>query len=144
MWLFLIFLFFIFFGAWAVQDDAKIIFCEHDYEYEGDSFSEDDTHYGRYYTCNKCGKKIFISYYDWNNMKYRHPQKYEYWKNRPYSQGLKDYINRNNMSKENQIIIKTDKDKFIKMIKSQIFYMECCGHDDKVNYCNSILKQIDN
>ena len=88
MWLFLIFIFFVFLGAWAVQDDAKVIFCEHDYEYDGDSFTSDDQHYGRYYICKKCGHEHFINYKDWRDMRDIYPKKFEYWKNRPFTKSL--------------------------------------------------------
>lgn len=98
MWLLIIFIFFILFGAWACSDDQDLKYfgCTHNYEYEGDSFSEDDQHYGRYYTCSKCGKKIFICYHNWDNMRDCDPKRFEYWKNRPYSQGLKNYIKEKN------------------------------------------------
>lgn len=96
MWLLIIFLFFVFFGAWAASDDPDICCfgCYHEYEYDGDSFTPDDQHYGRYYICNKCGHEHFISYKDWRDMRDIHPEKFKYWKNLPYTKRLQKQIER--------------------------------------------------
>lgn len=98
MWLLIIFLFFVILGAWAASDGPDIccFACNHEYEYDGDSFTTDDRHYGRYYICNKCGHEHFISYKDWNNMRDIYPNKFKYWEKLPCTKRLREQIEKDN------------------------------------------------